>query len=105
MKDIFTMLHDNPGFIRNVHDLPASFTLSTWLSGLVVELVAYTGPVLIVFQAAQNANLSHEQTASWLWAVTVGCGALCILISLLYRQPVITAWSTPGAALLVASLG
>jgi len=99
------MLHDNPGFLRNVRDLPTSFALSTWLSGLVVELVAYTGPILIVFQAAQNAGLTEPQLTSWLWAVTVGCGILCIVMSLLYRQPVVSAWSTPGTALLVASLG
>jgi benzoate membrane transport protein len=36
-------------------------------------------------------------------ALGVGIGLTCVLPSLRYRAPVVTAWSTPGAALLVTS--
>src|SRR3546814_12715038 len=39
-----------------------------------------------------------------MWALGIGMGASCIGLSLRYRSPVLTAWSTPGAALLVTSL-
>ncbi len=99
------MTSANPGFMQNLRDLPSSFALSTWTSGLVVELVAYSGPVVIVLQAAHNAGLDQGQIASWLWSLTVACGLLAIFMCLWYRLPVVLAWSTPGAALLVTSLG
>jgi benzoate membrane transport protein len=37
--------------------------------------------------------------------VSIGSGVTCLALSLWTKQPVITAWSTPGAALLVTSLG
>jgi benzoate membrane transport protein len=40
-----------------------------------------------------------------MWALGVGTGLTSIGLSLWYRQPVLTAWSTPGAALLVATHG
>jgi benzoate membrane transport protein len=38
-----------------------------------------------------------------MWALGIGMGATCIGLSLRYRVPVVTAWSTPGAALLATS--
>ena len=46
---------------------------------------------------------SAAQASSWMLALGVGMGLTCILLSLRYRVPVVTAWSTPGAALLVTS--
>ena len=39
-----------------------------------------------------------------MWALGLGMGATCIGLSLQFRTPVLTAWSTPGAALLVTAL-
>jgi benzoate membrane transport protein len=38
-----------------------------------------------------------------MWALGLGMGLTCIGLSLRYRMPVVTAWSTPGAAMLIAS--
>ena len=43
------------------------------------------------------------QTASWIWALGLGMGLTSLGLSVWYRQPVLTAWSTPGAALLVTA--
>jgi benzoate membrane transport protein len=37
-----------------------------------------------------------------MWALGLGMGLTCIALSLRYRMPVVTAWSTPGAAMLIA---
>jgi benzoate membrane transport protein len=89
---------------RNLRDLPRAMTLPALLAGLVVVLTAYTGPILIVMEAARSANLTTAETTSWVWAVTFINGAFGILLSLLYRMPVVVAWPTAGAALLVLSL-
>jgi benzoate membrane transport protein len=92
------------GWRRNLRDLPASLTLSTIMTGFLVVLVAYTGPLLIVIEAAKNAPLTSEQTSSWVWAMMISSGILSIVMSLRYRQPVIAAYSVAGAALLVTTL-
>jgi benzoate membrane transport protein len=74
-------------------------------SGFIAVLVGYTSSVAIVFQAASAAGANEAQLSSWMWALGVGMGVTCIGLSLAWRTPVLTAWSTPGAALLAASLG
>jgi benzoate membrane transport protein len=73
------------------------------VSGFVAVLVGYTSSVVIVFQAAAALGATSAQTASWLWALGLGMGLTSAGLSLWYRMPVLTAWSTPGAALLVTA--
>lgn len=80
-------------------------SLSAVVAGFVAVLVSYTGPFLVVLQAADDAGLSVTETTSWVWAISFGSGLTCLVLSWATRQPVITAWSTPGAALLVTTLG
>ena len=90
--------------IRNTLDLPRSFALSAISAGLVAMLIGYAGPMLIVVQAAQNAGFSDAQLSSWVWGISIGTGLISILLSLWYRQPMLAAWPSAGAALLVFSL-
>ncbi len=73
-------------------------------AGFVAVLVGYTSSAAIIFQAAQKAGASEAVISSWLWALGVGMAATSIGFSIKYKQPVLTAWSTPGAALLVTSV-
>ena len=75
------------------------------VAGFVAVLVGYTSSVAIVFQAAQALGASTAQTVSWLWALGLAMGISSIALSLHYRQPVLAAWCTPGAALLAATQG
>ncbi len=78
--------------------------LSHLAAGLIAVLVGYTSSVAIIFQAIEAAGATPAQAASWLLALGLGMGATCLILSLWSRMPVITAWSTPGAALLVTAL-
>lgn len=80
------------------------FSLSALAAGLIAVTVSYAGPAVIVFQAAKVGHLTAEQLSSWIWAISIGSGITGIFLSLRFKAPVITAWSTPGAALLVAGL-
>ncbi|WP_149180161.1 benzoate/H(+) symporter BenE family transporter [Streptomyces sp. TRM49041] len=80
-------------------------SLSAVLAGLLAAVVSYSGPLVIVLAAAAAGHLDKAQTGSWIWAISIGSGLTCIGLSLRTKMPVITAWSTPGAALLVTSLG
>lgn len=80
------------------------FRLSHLSAGFIAVLVGYTCSAAIVFQAASAAGAGPDQISSWLLALGIGMGVTCIGLSLRYRSPVLTAWSTPGAALLATSL-
>ncbi len=73
-------------------------------AGFVTVLVGITSSAVIVLQAASAAGATQQQISSWMLALGFGMGLTCIGLSLRYRAPVVTAWSTPGAALLVTSL-
>jgi benzoate membrane transport protein len=91
-------------FRRNLRDLPNAVTISGITAGFIVVLISYTGPLLIILQAAAAAGLTTEQTSSWVWAVVVGNGIATIFMSLLFRQPINMPYSTAGAALLINAL-
>ena len=76
---------------------------SAVVAGFVTVLVGYTSSAVIVFQAARASGGGPAEIASWMWALGLGMGVTCIGLSLRYRVPVVTAWSTPGAALLATS--
>ncbi|WP_317201414.1 benzoate/H(+) symporter BenE family transporter [Janthinobacterium sp.] len=80
------------------------FSLSAVVAGFLAVFVSFAGPVAIVFQAAKLANLPADITSSWIWAIAMGSGVAGLLLSWRLRMPVLAAWSTPGAALLVVSL-
>jgi benzoate membrane transport protein len=74
------------------------------VAGLISVIVNYGGTFILVFQAAKVAGLSPELTASWVWSVSIGVGVTGLVLSWRYREPIITAWSTPAAAFLVTAL-
>ncbi|MGE7093265.1 benzoate/H(+) symporter BenE family transporter [Lysinibacillus sp. NPDC048646] len=78
--------------------------LSPTIAAFISVLVNYGGTFILVFQAAKVAGLSPEMTASWIWSISIGVGVTGIWLSYRYREPIITAWSTPGVAFLVSAL-
>jgi benzoate membrane transport protein len=80
-------------------------SLSAAVAGFVAVLVGFTSSVVIVFHAAEALGATPAQTTSWMWALGLGMGLTSAGLSLWYRQPVLTAWSTPGAALIAGTSG
>jgi benzoate membrane transport protein len=78
-------------------------SLSAATAGFVAVLVGFTSSVAIVFQAAQAFNATPAQITSWMWALGLGMGLCSAIPSLILRQPVMVAWSTPGAAVLASA--
>ena len=83
--------------------LRSDLSVSAVSAGFVTVLVGFTSSAVIVFQAAQALGAGAAEIASWMWALGLGMGVTCIALSLRYRVPVVTAWSTPGAAMLITS--
>jgi benzoate membrane transport protein len=76
---------------------------SALIAGFVTVLVGFTSAAVIVFQAAQALGASPAEIGSWMLALGLGMGLTSILLSLRYRVPIVTAWSTPGAAMLITT--
>ena len=85
------------GFVQDV-------SLSAVVAGFIATVISYAGPLVIIFQVAQAAELSPAVLSSWVWAISIGSGVLGIVLSLRYRVPVIVAWNAPGSALLITLL-
>jgi benzoate membrane transport protein len=79
--------------------------VSALLSGIIAAVVGCGGSIAIVLSAAVALGATPGQTASWITALCLVMAATTGILSLLYRMPIVTAWSTPGAALVAASGG
>lgn len=83
---------------------PFSVPLPAVLAGFVAVLVGYASSAAIIWQAASAASASEAQIAGWMTALGLAMGGSTLALTLWYRVPLLTAWSTPGAALLATSL-
>ena len=79
--------------------------LSVVVSAVVAALVGFGGTLAIVVAAARAVGASPAQTSSWVAALCLAMAATSAFLSVRHRMPVITAWSTPGAALIAATSG
>ncbi|NBE51837.1 benzoate/H(+) symporter BenE family transporter [Streptomyces boluensis] len=77
---------------------------STVAAALIAVTVGVTSAAAIVFTAARAAGADAREVSSWMLALGVGIAVTSAGLSLRYKAPVLTSWSTPGAALLATSL-
>ncbi|QHM71040.1 benzoate/H(+) symporter BenE family transporter [Mixta intestinalis] len=80
------------------------FTFPQLAAGFVATLIGYASSAAIVFQAASAAGATTDLIGGWFTMLGVAMGISSLGLSLWYRQPILTAWSTPGAAMLATSL-
>jgi benzoate membrane transport protein len=78
--------------------------VSVITSAISAALVGFAGSVALVLAAASAVGASASQSAAWVMVLCLGIAAASTWLSIRLRTPIITAWSTPGAAL-VASAG
>jgi benzoate membrane transport protein len=89
---------------KNIANLPSAASWTGFFSGLLVVFVSLTGPIAILYQAVQAANLSVEITNSWLLAIFMGSGLFALLMSLRFGIPIIGSWASTTTALLITGL-
>jgi benzoate membrane transport protein len=75
------------------------------VSAFVAAIVGFGGTLALIIAAADAVGASREQTASWVTAICLAMALETAWLSWRTKMPVITAWSTPGAALVAASSG
>ncbi|RDI59232.1 benzoate/H(+) symporter BenE family transporter [Microvirga subterranea] len=79
--------------------------LSIVTSAVVAALVGFGSTIALIIAAANAVGADAAQTTSWVAALCLSMAATSGILSVRYRIPVVTAWSTPGAALIAASSG
>ncbi|WP_137928967.1 benzoate/H(+) symporter BenE family transporter [Mesorhizobium comanense] len=79
--------------------------LSISISAFVAAIVGFGGTLAIVIAAAHAVGATQVQTASWVTTICLAMAIESLWLSWRTKMPVITAWSTPGLALMAASSG
>lgn len=82
-----------------------SMRLSIPISAFVAAIVGFGGTLAIVIAAAHAVGATQIQTASWVTTICLAMAIESLWLSWRTKMPVITAWSTPGLALMAASSG
>ncbi|MET7875768.1 benzoate/H(+) symporter BenE family transporter [Micromonospora profundi] len=73
------------------------------LAGVVTALVGFASSFTVVLAGLRAVGASDAQASSGLLALCVASGLAAVWLGLRHRIPMSVAWSTPGAALLVAT--
>lgn len=94
------VIESGPGFREGITDLKRYLNLSNSGSGLTAAVFGCTGPALIVLNAANNGGLTNAQAVSWLFSIYVLGGVITLLMALYYKQPIMGAWTIPGAVMI-----
>ncbi|MDX7986655.1 benzoate/H(+) symporter BenE family transporter [Xenorhabdus sp. 12] len=80
------------------------FSPAAFITGFVAVLVSYASSIAIILQAMTAIGVEPSQIGAWLSMLGFGMGITTIALSLYYRTPILTAWSTPGIALLATNV-
>ena len=75
------------------------------ISAFVAAIVGFGGTLALIIAAAVAVGATQAETASWVTAICLAMALETAWLSWRTKMPVITAWSTPGAALVAASTG
>lgn len=78
---------------------------SVIVSAVVAILVGFGSSVAVILAAAKALGATPDQTSSWVAALCLAIAATTAILSVRHRMPIVTAWSTPGAALIATSQG
>ena len=79
--------------------------VSVATAALVATVAGVGGTLPIVLAAAQAVGATPEQASSWVSGLGLATALSALVLSVRYRMPIITAWSTPGAALIASTVG
>ena len=75
---------------------------SVILAAVTAAFVGFAGSIALILKAAESVNADSTQTTSWITALCIGIAITSLYLSWRFRMPIITAWSTPGAALIAS---
>ncbi len=72
-------------------------------TGILAAVVGFASTFAILLEAFRSVGATPVEAASGLLAISVVQGLLTLVFSLRWRMPISIVWSTPGAALMIAT--
>jgi len=100
---VYCTLKRTEGIMKTVWHR-VNFIIAAMSAGLVAVIVGFSSSVALIYQLVINLGGDSEMVASWFLVLGVSMGLLTILLSYCYRMPILIAWSTPGAALMIPNV-
>jgi benzoate membrane transport protein len=79
--------------------------VSTATAALVATVAGVGGTLPVLLAAAAAVGATEAQASSWVTGLAIATALSALFLSVRYRMPIITAWSTPGAALIASTTG
>lgn len=79
--------------------------VSTATAALVATVAGVGGTLPVLLAAAAAVGATEAQASSWVTGLAIATALSALVLSVRYRMPIITAWSTPGAALIASTTG
>ena len=77
--------------------------ISATVAGLVAVVIGFASSVALIYQTVVNLGGDASLASSWILTLGLSMGITSIALSFYYRVPILIAWSTPGAALLISN--
>ena len=77
--------------------------ISSTVAGLVAVVIGFASSVALIYQTVINLGGDASLASSWILTLGLSMGITSIALSFYFRIPILIAWSTPGAALLIAN--
>ena len=75
------------------------------IAGIVAAITGFSSSFAVVLAGLTAVGATQQQSSSGLLVTCLMMGGLSIVLSVVFKIPLKFAWSTPGAALLVATAG
>ena len=72
-------------------------------AGLVAVIIGFSSSIALIYQVVITLGGTPDLVASWILMLGLVMGTTSIGLSYYYKVPVLIAWSTTGAALLISS--
>lgn len=77
--------------------------LNRTTAGLVAVIIGFTSSIALIYQVVIVLGGTPDLVASWVLTLGLAMGVTSIGLSYYYKTPILIAWSTTGAALLITS--
>jgi benzoate membrane transport protein len=89
--------------IMGIKSMLVNRIISSTVAGLVAVVIGFASSVALIYQTVINLGGDASLASSWILTLGLSMGLTSIALSFYYRLPILVAWSTPGAALLIAN--
>ena len=90
--------------IPKIKVIISDFGVFSLINAVIAFLFAASAPVAIILEVGVKGGLSEAEMSSWIFAAFVLNGILGIILSIIYRQPLVFFWTISGTVLVGPAL-